>query len=99
MQATLATGTYGKSVRLHLVASGAALAVLDHATPAVAIAFSPDNRLMAAVLEDFTVVVWDLLARKCLPTLTGHSAQVTCLAFSTDSRLLATCSEVRRGAQ
>lgn len=55
LQTMLATGSYGKCVRLDLLADGTALAVLDHAVAASLVMFSLDSRLLAVALEDFTV--------------------------------------------
>lgn len=40
------------------------------------------------------MVVWDLVERVCLPTLVGHTAEVSGMAFTPDSTVLATCSQV-----
>ncbi len=58
-----------------------------------AIAFSPDNRLLALGLSDGRVLLYDLETGRSKANLIGHRAAVTCLAFSVDGRRLATGSE------
>ncbi|KXZ46882.1 hypothetical protein GPECTOR_39g376 [Gonium pectorale] len=86
----LATAAYDRTVRVSRLATGAAVAVLDHPQPPVSVAFSPDSRRMAVALEDHSVVVWDLVGRCCLPSLDAHKATLSCLVWSPDSRFLAT---------
>ena len=52
-------------------------------------AFSPDERYLAYVGPDYTIILWDLLAGKEVATLRGHTWIVEGLVFSADSRLLA----------
>lgn len=51
-EAILATASYGPVVRLHVAATCAPLAVLQHAGPVSRLAFSPDSSLLAAALAD-----------------------------------------------
>jgi WD40 repeat protein len=48
------------------------------------LAFSPDERLLAASYHAQTIHLWDLHTRKLVATLTGHSAPVKSLTFSPD---------------
>ena len=63
-----------------------------HTGPAVAVAFSPDGRLLATASRDGTARLWDPATGDCLHTLTGHTDWVNDVAFSPDGHLLATAS-------
>ena len=58
-----------------------------------AVAFSPDNTLIAAAVEDGTVQLWSILAGEQLAILAGHAAPIADLAFSPDGSLLASAGE------
>ncbi|KAG2433079.1 hypothetical protein HYH02_012783 [Chlamydomonas schloesseri] len=89
-EALLATAAYDKTVRVTRMATGAAVAVLDHPQPPTAVSFSPNCHYMAVSLEDHSVVVWDLVGRCCLPALDAHKAALAVLTWSPDSRFLLT---------
>lgn len=55
------------------------------------VAFSPDGRSLAAVGMSGTIRFWDLVTRRELLSLEGHSAQVNGLAFAPDGSALASC--------
>lgn len=59
-----------------------------------ALAFSPDEKLLAAGSDDDTVRIWraDQYSREAWMRLEGHSRSVRCLAFSPDRRWLASGS-------
>ncbi|GFR44231.1 hypothetical protein Agub_g5422 [Astrephomene gubernaculifera] len=92
-EALLATAAYDKTVRVTRLAVGTAVAVLDHPQPPTSVSFSPDSRRMAVGLEDYTVVVWDLVGRSCLPSLDAHKAPLAVLTWSPDSRFLLTAAQ------
>jgi WD40 repeat protein len=71
----------------------------DSAYPVYALAFSPDGSRLAAATgswldTDFPgeVKVWDMIARRELFTLRGHTEAVWGVAFSPDGTRLASCS-------
>jgi WD40 repeat protein len=55
--------------------------VASRAGPIGRLAVSPDETLLALVMEDGTIVVWDLRAERVLKTLSGHTLAVLGLAF------------------
>jgi WD40 repeat protein len=57
------------------------------------VAFSPDNTLMAAAVEDGTVQLWSMVAGEQLAVLAGDTAPIADLAFSPDGSLLASAGE------
>jgi WD40 repeat protein len=85
-------GTLG----LWQVASGANIATLRQASPAVnsslasSLAFSPTGTILAASYNEVTVTLWSVATRRVLATVGGTAGQVVhSLAFSPDGRLLA----------
>jgi WD40 repeat protein/serine/threonine protein kinase len=53
------------------------------------VAFSPDDRILAAAGVDGVVRLWDTHTGKLLDLLTGHTSRIWCVTFSPDGRLLA----------
>jgi WD40 repeat protein len=66
-----------------------------HKGAVTAVAFSPDDRLIASGSADNTVKRWDAGTGKEVRSLNGHQARVTCVAFSPDGTHLATASADR----
>jgi RNA polymerase sigma factor (sigma-70 family) len=61
--------------------------------PVVALAFSPDGRLLAFALEDFDICLWDLAGKREVTRLKGHHGRVNALSFSPDGNLLASAGD------
>jgi WD40 repeat protein/predicted Ser/Thr protein kinase len=66
-----------------------------HKGAVTAVAFSPDDRLIASGSADHTVKLWDAGTGKEVRSLDRHKAGVTALAFSPDRKRLATASSDR----
>ncbi len=68
-------------------------ATFSEPNPIRVIAFSPDGRLVVGATDaDKTVKVWDVVRRRKVRELFGHTGAVTGAAFSPDGSLLATAS-------
>ena len=53
-------------------------------------AFSPDGKTLVSGSDDFTVVIWDVAARRPGTAMKGHAHRVGAIAFSPDGRTFAT---------
>jgi WD40 repeat protein len=63
-----------------------------HKGAVTAVAFSPDDRLLASGSADKTVKLWDVATGREVRTLFGHTGPVTGVAFSPDSRRIVSAS-------
>ncbi len=64
--------------------------LLGHRDHTYAVAFSPDDRLIATGSQDWTARIWDRVANRDLCTLNAHDESVYDVAFSPDGQLFAT---------
>jgi WD40 repeat protein/tRNA A-37 threonylcarbamoyl transferase component Bud32 len=60
-----------------------------HTGAVTAVAFSPDDRLLASASVDRTVKLWDVTTGKEVRSLAGHTARVNTVAFIPDGKGLA----------
>jgi len=85
--ATLASGSWDRSVRLWDVATRACVATLGgHTGDVNGLAVLGDGRL-ASGSDDKTVRLWDVSTRGCVGVLCGHTDAVRVLAALSDGRL------------
>ncbi len=56
------------------------------------VAYSPDGKSLASSSWDETIKIWDVVSRKKLASLQGHSHWVTSVAYSPDGKSLASSS-------
>ena len=57
-----------------------------------ALAFSPDDKLLASGGDDHKIHIWDAATQKEITTLPGHLAAIKYLSFSVDGKLLVSVS-------
>jgi RNA polymerase sigma factor (sigma-70 family) len=88
---TLISGSADTTVKIWDLAAGKESSVLwagDY-KPIVALAQSPDGKLLAVAHRDKSVHLRDAESGVLLRAVEGHETQVTCLAFSADGKVLA----------
>ena len=105
----LASGSDDGTVKLWDVATGAETATLNanenenfdrtefeqnrNDPRIVAVAFSPDDKLVASANDGPRIKLWDAATGRLMATLRGHTRPVKVVAFGPDGKLLASGSE------
>jgi RNA polymerase sigma factor (sigma-70 family) len=85
---------YESKIRFFRVATGKELAPLDTERGRVsALAFSPDQRALAAANGDKSITLWDVPAGKRARHLPGHRGTVLAVGFSADGATLFSVGE------
>jgi len=62
---------------------------IDVSAPVFAVAFSPDGQTIASGSVDKPIRLWDVISKKEIACLTGHTGCVSSVAFSPDGRTIA----------
>jgi WD40 repeat protein len=78
-----------RAVHLWDVAERRERATLQQQAAIVALAFTPDGKLLATGCEDGTVHLWNMDTQRELSTLKGHTRPLCYMAFSPNGRTLA----------
>jgi RNA polymerase sigma factor (sigma-70 family) len=88
------SGSRERGIRLWDVALGKERASFPrHHGEVNAVAFAPDNRIVATASHDRTVALWQTATGAKVGALAGHQGHVRAVAYSPDGRLIATGSE------
>jgi len=77
-----------RTMEIRRVADGAVVAAMASYSfrGGLDAAFRPDGKRIAAVLDEFTPMVWDIGSQQVVCKFTGHQGPVMCLAFSPDGK-------------
>ena len=92
---TVAIGSVSKSLRLWNTDIEDPIATFKTAHKGYInqVAFSPDNKILASGSLGGTIELWDVLNRKRIATLRGHTDEIRVLAFSPDGKTVATAAK------
>jgi eukaryotic-like serine/threonine-protein kinase len=73
----------------------AKLARFEYSSIVWSVAFSPDGRWLVSSHGDGAVLIWDVVERECIASLSEHSRAVRSVAFSPDGTAVASGGEDR----
>ncbi len=82
------SGGLEKQLRIRSVQTGAVIRSIRGNSGILSIIFSPDGNLLVTGGCDRQIIVWDIVSRQKIYTLTGHSGRISSLAFSLDGKIL-----------
>lgn len=86
-------GSYDKNLRIIDFASGKiSYSLMGHLKNALAVAYSPNGKLIASGSLDQTIKLWDTQTKKETLTLKGHGGNIYAVLFSSNSDLLFSAS-------
>lgn len=85
-------GSFEKNIRLFDYNTGKLSLLQGHNKSALAVAYSPDGKLMASGSLDETILIWNTTTCKPVDTLKGHGGNIFCVTFSPDGKYLASAS-------
>jgi WD40 repeat protein len=86
----LALGPYGASAAVLVdFKAGSAVRLRGHRDDIAALAFAPDDRLLATGSVDGTIRLWEVPGGRFVTELPGHLESVEAVAFSPDGQTLA----------
>lgn len=67
--------------------------VIKNRDDVLAVAISPDSRILATAGQDKTITLWDTASGRQLKTLSGHSGDVRMVAFAAGGKYLVSASD------
>ncbi len=94
---TIVASAHGTTLRVWDIRTGDTLATLEkHPDSINALAFSPDNMILATGSGDWKIRLWDVATGDFLAMFLGSPSAVNALAFSPDGQLLASAGSTLR---
>ncbi len=83
----IVAGSYEKNIRMIDFVNGKlSFSFIGHSKNALAVAISPNGKLMASGSLDQTVKIWDLDSKSAIHTCTGHGGNIYAVQFTADSK-------------
>lgn len=89
----IAFGSYDKNIRITDFTNGKLTTITGHTKNALAVKYSPDNKLLASGSLDQSVRIWDAVSLNPLFTFSGHGGNIFDLVFTPDSKKLLSASD------
>ena len=89
----IVAGSYEKNIRVVDFTTGKlSFSFMGHLKNALAVAFSPDGKLLASGSLDQTVKIWNMDSKKTIHTFAGHSGNIYSVLFTPDSKKVISAS-------
>lgn len=85
-------GSFEKNVKLFDYKTLKVSNLQAHTKSALAVAYSPNGKLLATGSLDENIYLWETATYKVVDTLKGHGGNIFCVAFSPNGDLLASAS-------